>query len=81
MSEAVKGVKPQLLFHGHYHFYAEHETRLVDTTGESFVLHSVGLDMNRSKSNMALLMLDTLNFEVVPVSVSALKLVRAGLPR
>ena len=39
-----------------------------DETGNLFNLHSVGLDMNRSKDNMALLMLDTLSFEMIPAS-------------
>lgn len=72
-------VKPNLLFHGHYHFYADHVTVMEDETGNLFNLHSVGLDMNRSKDNMALLMLDTLSFEMVSASLSALKLVRAGV--
>lgn len=79
MSEAVRVVKPNLLFHGHYHFYADHVTAMEDKTGNLFNLHSVGLDMNRSKDNMALLMLDTLSFEMIPASLSALKLVRAGV--
>ncbi len=75
--EATLDVKPKLLLHGHYHFYADHTTRL-SLKRQEFELHSIGLGMNRSKDNIAILALDSLTLEVISPSLSALKLIRQG---
>ena len=43
MREIVDAVKPRLLLHGHYHFYADHITELRDSEGSPYRLSSVGL--------------------------------------
>jgi hypothetical protein len=72
MRQAVDGVKPDLFLHGHYHFFADHETVLNDGLDE-YTLHSIGLDMDGSKNNLAILELSTLDLEIIPMSWNALK--------
>lgn len=69
---AVDGVKPQLLMHGHFHFFTDDHTLLNDGTSD-YELHSIGLDMNGTRKNLAMLDLKTLDVEIIPISLSALK--------
>lgn len=72
MRQAVDTVKPDLFLHGHYHFLADHTTVLNDGV-EDYTLHSIGLDMDGSKNNLALLELSTLELEIIPLSWDVLK--------
>lgn len=59
MRQIVDHVKPEILFHGHYHNYMDTVSRMHD--GESFYEQRViGLDMNGKLNNMAILDLSDL---------------------
>lgn len=69
MRQAVDGVKPGLFLHGHYHHLMDLTTELEDENGEPYTLHSIGLNMNGFKGNIALLHLDTREVEVIDYEV------------
>lgn len=71
MRQAVDGVKPKLFLHGHYHFFANHTTVLNDGV-DDYTLHSVGLDMDGSKHNLAVLHLPSKNLEMISLSWEAI---------
>lgn len=73
MRQAVDGVKPGILIHGHYHRYANLQTVLFDGVDE-YSLHSVCLNQNRFyKENIG--MFDTFqrNFELLDIPRSILQ--------
>jgi hypothetical protein len=53
LRQAVDGVKPDILFHGHYHRYLDLTTELYDGV-EGYSLRSIGLDMDDSQKNLML---------------------------
>jgi hypothetical protein len=67
LRHSVDGVKPEMLFHGHYHFYIDATTTLNDGD-EDYTLRTVGLDMDGSQNSMAVLDLPSKKFEVLPVA-------------
>jgi len=72
MRQAVDGVKPDLFMHGHYHVHADKTSYLHDGV-EGYTLHSIGLDMDGSYNNLALLELSSLDVEIIPMSWTAVK--------
>lgn len=65
MREIVDAVKPGLLLHGHYHFYADHITELHNSNGAPYRLSSVGL-AETVRTNSAIVMdLRTLRWSFV----------------
>lgn len=62
---AVDGVKPGLLFHGHYHHYINTVTDLTDDLGESYQLHSIGLDKDNDAHNIGILHLPSKEFTLL----------------
>lgn len=60
LRQAVDGVKPKILLHGHYHMFNDVHATLNDGV-EDYVLHSVGLDMNGKPNNFGLLRLSDLH--------------------
>jgi hypothetical protein len=68
---AVDGVKPELLLHGHYHFKADYTTTLEDAKGIPYTLHSVGLDKDESKDNIAVLTLSSLSLDFIGYDIKA----------
>lgn len=68
LRQAVDGVKPELLLHGHYHFLAEHETVMNDGL-EDYTLKSIGLNCDNYKDNIGMLSLPDLDFSVIDYSL------------
>lgn len=68
LKQAVDTVKPDLFFHGHYHFFADHTTVLNDGL-DDYTLHSIGLDQDTHVNNIGLLSLPDLDFTVVDYSL------------
>jgi hypothetical protein len=64
LRQAVDGVKPELLLHGHYHFLADHYSTLHDGV-EEYALHSIGLDMDSTPENLAILSLPDKTLELI----------------
>ena len=62
---AVDVVKPELLFHGHYHHYLDLNTELVDAEGESYMLHTIGLDKDGEANNIGILELPSKKFTIL----------------
>lgn len=64
MRQIVDHVKPEILFHGHYHIYLDTVTRFHD--GESFYdQRTVGLEMNGRENNMSVLDLGTMEVSFI----------------
>lgn len=61
LRQAVDGVKPDILFHGHYHLFRDLTTVLNDGI-EDYTLRSVGLDMNGNPNNLMVFELATRDF-------------------
>lgn len=56
LRQAVDGVQPQLLLHGHYHVFADLQTELsVDGTEDSYTMRSICLDRERTRGNIGVL--------------------------
>lgn len=53
LRQAVDGVKPNILFHGHYHKFLDLTTELSDGM-EKYSLRSIGLDMDDTQHNVML---------------------------
>jgi len=70
LRSAVDAVKPNLLLHGHYHFFADYTTELEDDNGEKYSLHSVGLDKDFAPNNIAILDLSTLELDIIDYPIS-----------
>lgn len=51
LRQAVDGVKPDILFHGHYHRFLDLTTEMYDGV-EGYTLRSIGLDMDDSQKNL-----------------------------
>ena len=58
LRHAVDGVKPSILFHGHYHVFRDLTTTLNDGV-EDYTIRSVGLDMDDSPDNLLVFELAT----------------------
>ena len=64
LRQAVDGVKPGVLFHGHYHVFRDLTTDLYDGV-EGYTLRSIGLDMNGFDGNLIAFMPATKEYEVL----------------
>lgn len=64
LRQAVDGVKPDILFHGHYHRFLDLTTELNDGL-EDYPLRSIGLDMDDSRHNLIVFETATRAYEVV----------------
>lgn len=59
-------VRPSLLFHGHYHFHADHTVELTqESTGESYQLRTVGLTRDTMEKLAAVFDFSTLEWSFV----------------
>lgn len=58
-------VQPELLTHGHYHFFADYVTELETPDGEGYTMRSVGLSRDTQRKDKALLDLETLELTVL----------------
>jgi len=65
MRQAVDGVKPGILFHGHYHYLLDVTTTLDDGEGNAYDLHSIGLDKDNCDNNIGILELPSMKFEII----------------
>lgn len=63
--QAVDGVKPSLYFHGHYHHYLDLHTELSDVFGNTYTLHSIGLDKDDCDNNIGILSLPSMEFTTI----------------
>lgn len=77
LRQAVDGVKPEILFHGHYHMELDITTQMNDGV-EDYSLRSVGLDMDASIRNMGILTLPDKGFEWLPLTWAAREEVMQG---
>lgn len=59
LRQAVDGVKPELLLHGHYHIFHDTYSTLNDGLTD-YIIRAVGLDMNGHPNNIATLRLGDL---------------------
>lgn len=57
-------VQPELLLHGHYHFYADH-TSTLEAGDSTYAMRTVGLARDGMKKSCALLDLDTLELSIL----------------
>lgn len=57
-------VQPELLLHGHYHFYADH-TLTLEAGDSTYAMRTVGLARDGMKKSCALLDLDTLELSIL----------------
>ena len=73
LRDAVDVVKPDLLLHGHYHFLADYTTELLDNVDEKYTLHSVGLNKDEEKNNIAVLTLPTLQLDFIDYDPKAVR--------
>jgi predicted phosphodiesterase len=64
LRQAVDGVKPDILFHGHYHRFLDLTTELFDGV-EGYTLRSIGLDMDDSQKNLMLFELATRDYLMI----------------
>lgn len=64
LRQAVDGVKPDMLFHGHYHKFLDLTTELNDGL-EDYTLRSIGLDMDESQKNLMILELATRDYLMI----------------
>jgi hypothetical protein len=64
LRHAVNAIKPDILFHGHYHKYIDTITVLNDGV-EDYTLHSVGLDMDDTNQNLGIFDLKTFSFNMI----------------
>lgn len=64
---AVDQVKPQILFHGHYHIYSNTHQTLITTQKEEYTFQSIGLNMNGTKENVGMFHLPSKDFTLIPV--------------
>lgn len=62
---AVDVVKPDILFHGHYHFYTNQEVTLTDWDDSPYTFRNIGLDMNGNLNNMGVLNLPSKTFQTL----------------
>lgn len=63
---AVDAVKPDILFHGHYHHYLDTVTELVDAyDGTNYNLRTVGLDKDDCSNNLGVLELPSKEFTII----------------
>jgi Icc-related predicted phosphoesterase len=67
LRQAVDGVKPDVLLHGHYHFFVDRITQLNDGL-DDYTIRTIGLDMDGSQENMGVLSLPSKTFEQLPVT-------------
>jgi len=65
MKQAVDGVKPGLLLHGHYHIFADNNTVLHDGVS-TYELHSIGMGSDGDATNLGVLTLSTKQFDLLP---------------
>lgn len=63
LRQAVDGVKPDILFHGHYHRFLDLTSELNDGV-EDYSLRSIGLDMDDSRHNLIVFETATRQYEV-----------------
>lgn len=61
---ALDGVKPSMLFHGHYHHYIDRMTTLTDGT-EEYTYRHIGLDMNGYEKNISILDLSDMSVDMI----------------
>jgi hypothetical protein len=66
MRQAVDGVKPTMLFHGHYHFFHDTTTILNDGV-EDYTTRVIGMDQDGHDNNVGILTLADLSFRTIPV--------------
>lgn len=67
MRQAVDGVKPRVLFHGHYHWF--HDTTAVLNDGvDDYTIRIVGMDMDTHVNNAAVFNTDTEELEMLTVT-------------
>ncbi len=71
---AVDIVKPELYFHGHYHFFAEYKTILQDGNNQEYLLHSIGLDKDKAPNNIGVLSLPSKQFDLIDYKISSMDL-------
>lgn len=64
LRQAVDGVKPDILFHGHYHMFLDLTTQMNDGI-EDYSLRSIGLDMDGTKSNLILFELSSRDYTIL----------------
>lgn len=61
LRQAVDGVKPDMMFHGHYHLFRDLTTVLNDGL-EDYTVRTIGLDMNGNPNNMMIFELATRDY-------------------
>lgn len=66
LRQAVDGVKPKVLFHGHYHRYLDVETVMNDGL-DDYTIRTVGLDMDDSDANIGIFIPSTGEFTLLNV--------------
>ena len=63
---AVDSVRPEILFHGHYHHYLDTVTEMADDyNGETYSLRTVGLDKDNETNNLGILELPSKQFTIL----------------
>jgi Icc-related predicted phosphoesterase len=67
LRHAVDGVKPNILFHGHYHFFVDTISELNDGN-DDYQIRTVGLDMDGSQKNLGIFTLPDKEFELLPIT-------------
>jgi len=71
LRQAVDVVKPELFFHGHYHFLAEYNTVLKDEEDKDYTLHTIGLDQDTHHHNIGVLTLPSKQFDFIDYKLDA----------
>ena len=64
LRQAVDGVTPEVLFHGHYHRYMDQVT-LLNNGVEDYQTRTIGLDMNRHPNNIGIFTPRTQTFTIL----------------
>lgn len=64
LRQAVDGVKPDILFHGHYHRFLDLTTELYDGI-DYYTLRSIGLDMDDTQKNLMLFELASRDYVMI----------------
>lgn len=65
MQNIVDEVQPELLFHGHYHFYADHTTTVFIDNQPAYDIRTVGLNRDTSLENIGKLTLPDMKFDLI----------------
>jgi predicted phosphodiesterase len=65
MQHVVDEVRPELLFHGHYHFFADHKTTRFIDNKPAYDIRTVGLNRDTTLENIGILSLPDMKFELI----------------